>query len=139
MDENARNVTIEQADFTVRTYNCLHRAEIKTLGEIADKTQGELLKIRNLGKKNLEEILNKLNEYDVCGLANAGEIDVDETGNGETKAKCEECDQDLTVWREENDGGFTVYMKCEHCRKVWKITCDKEGVATAFETFVARD
>ena len=139
MDENARNVTIEQANFTVRTYNCLHRAGIKTLGEIADKTQKELQKIRNLGKKNLEEILNKLNEYDVCGLANAGEIDVDETGNGEAKAKCEDCGENLTVWQEENDGGFTVYMKCENCHKTWKITCDKEGAATAFETFIARD
>ena len=58
MNTKAREVTIEQVGFSVRTYNCLNRVGVKTLGELADKTQEELLKVRNLGERNLEEIMD---------------------------------------------------------------------------------
>ncbi|MBQ4269760.1 MAG: hypothetical protein IJB97_08960 [Clostridia bacterium] len=62
---DATAITIEDAGFTVRTYNCLKRAKFRTLGDVAGKTSRELYKVRNLGLKNLEEIVTKLKEYDL--------------------------------------------------------------------------
>ncbi len=54
------DMPLEKMGFTVRTYNCLKRAGIKTAGDISKKTSGDLLKVRNLGKTNRTEIINKL-------------------------------------------------------------------------------
>lgn len=56
-------ITIQDASFNVRTYNCLKRAGYKTLGEISEKTEKDLYKVRNLGKRGVEEIKRKLNFY----------------------------------------------------------------------------
>ena len=53
---------IEDLDFSVRTYNCLKRAQINTVGDLVAKTMDEMIKVRNLGKKSLEEIIEKLDE-----------------------------------------------------------------------------
>ena len=58
--DNLLKMNIDQAGFSVRTYNCLRRAKIKTLGEIVNKTPDQLLKIRNLGHIGVNEINNKL-------------------------------------------------------------------------------
>lgn len=63
--ENARKMTIEQAEFSVRTYNCLRRAGIRTIGELANKTPEQLLKVRNLGRNGINEINNKLRKLGV--------------------------------------------------------------------------
>lgn len=64
MDENDRNklleMTIEELDLSVRSYNCLKRAGINTVGELCAKTDEEMIKVRNLGKKSLEEVKQKL-------------------------------------------------------------------------------
>ena len=57
------NWAIENFGFSVRTYNCLKRAGFKTLPEIARLTKSQAMKIRNLGRKSLDELERKLNEW----------------------------------------------------------------------------
>ena len=53
-------MTIEELDLSVRSFNCLKRANINTVEELIGKTQDEMMKVRNLGRKSLEEIENKI-------------------------------------------------------------------------------
>jgi DNA-binding CsgD family transcriptional regulator len=53
---------LEELDFSVRAFNCLRRAGKNTLGEIADMTMDELLRVRNLGRKSAQEVINRLAE-----------------------------------------------------------------------------
>ena len=55
-------MTIEELDLSVRSYNCLKRAGIHTAQELASRTEEEMMKVRNLGRKSLEEVVAKLNE-----------------------------------------------------------------------------
>jgi len=55
-------MTIEELDLSVRSYNCLKRAGIHTTHELAMKTEEEMMKVRNLGRKSLEEVTSKLEE-----------------------------------------------------------------------------
>ena len=55
-------MTIEELDLSVRSYNCLKRAGIHTAQELANRTEEEMMKVRNLGRKSLEEVVWKLNE-----------------------------------------------------------------------------
>ncbi|MCL5290256.1 MAG: DNA-directed RNA polymerase subunit alpha [Firmicutes bacterium] len=55
-------MTIEELDLSVRSYNCLKRAGINTVEELIQKNEEDMMKVRNLGKKSLEEVINKLNE-----------------------------------------------------------------------------
>lgn len=63
-DERERilDMTIEELDLSVRSYNCLKRAGINTVGELINKTEDDMMKVRNLGKKSLEEVQQKLEE-----------------------------------------------------------------------------
>ena len=54
--------SIDDLDFTVRAYNCLKRANILTLADLVDKSENEMMKIRNLGKKSLKEVLDKVKD-----------------------------------------------------------------------------
>ena len=56
------NFTIEELDLSVRSYNCLKRAGINTVEELTNKTSEDMMKVRNLGRKSLEEVLAKLKE-----------------------------------------------------------------------------
>ena len=60
--ERILDMTIEELDLSVRSYNCLKRAGINTVGELVRKTEEEMMKVRNLGKKSLEEVEHKLIE-----------------------------------------------------------------------------
>lgn len=53
---------IEELEFSVRSYNCLKRAGIHSVGEILTKTEHDMMKVRNLGKKSLEEVIQKVND-----------------------------------------------------------------------------
>ncbi len=53
---------IEEIEFSVRAYNCLKRANIHTMQDLIDKKEVEVTKIRNLGKKSLKEVIDKVNE-----------------------------------------------------------------------------
>lgn len=55
-------MSVEELDLSVRSYNCLKRAGINTVEELISRTEEEMMKVRNLGKKSLEEVLNKLAE-----------------------------------------------------------------------------
>ena len=59
--EKLLEMTIEDLDLSVRSYNCLKRSGAKTVKDLVDKTQDELMKVRNLGRKSLEEVIGKLN------------------------------------------------------------------------------
>ena len=60
--EKVLEMTVEELDLSVRSFNCLKRAGINTVSELTDKTEDEMMKVRNLGKKSLEEVQEKLDE-----------------------------------------------------------------------------
>ncbi|MGL4383043.1 MAG: DNA-directed RNA polymerase subunit alpha C-terminal domain-containing protein, partial [Bacilli bacterium] len=60
--EKVLDMPIEDLDLSVRSYNCLKRASIQTVQELVDKTEDDMNKIRNLGKKSLKEIKEKITE-----------------------------------------------------------------------------
>ena len=60
--EKVLEMTIEELDLSVRSYNCLKRAGINTVEELANKSEDDMMKVRNLGKKSLEEVIQKLEE-----------------------------------------------------------------------------
>ena len=60
--EKVLEMTVEELDLSVRSFNCLKRAGINTVDELTDKTEDEMMKVRNLGKKSLEEVQEKLAE-----------------------------------------------------------------------------
>ena len=65
--EKILEMTIEELDLSVRSFNCLKRAGINTVEDLTNKTEEEMMKVRNLGKKSLEEVINKLHSlgYDL--------------------------------------------------------------------------
>ena len=65
-------MTIEELDLSVRSFNCLKRANINTVEDLVSKTQDEMIKVRNLGRKSLEEVIQKLA---MMGLSLASEDD----------------------------------------------------------------
>ena len=60
--EKVLEMSIEELDLSVRSYNCLKRAGINTVEDLANKTEEEMMKVRNLGRNSLEEVLNKMAE-----------------------------------------------------------------------------
>ena len=58
--EKKLEMTIEDLDLSVRSYNCLKRAGINTLQDLTVKSEAEMMRVRNLGRKSLEEGKNKL-------------------------------------------------------------------------------
>ncbi|MBC2856357.1 MAG: DNA-directed RNA polymerase subunit alpha [Cetobacterium sp.] len=72
-DDNVLNIKIEELDLTVRSFNCLKKAGIEEVGQLARMSMNELLKIKNLGRKSLDEILEKMKElgFDLNGNGSA--------------------------------------------------------------------
>lgn len=60
--EKALEMTIEELELSVRSFNCLKRAAINTVEELTQKSEEDMMKVRNLGKKSLDEVKNKLEE-----------------------------------------------------------------------------
>lgn len=60
--EKALEMTIEELELSVRSFNCLKRASINTVEELTERTEEDMMKVRNLGKKSLDEVKNKLEE-----------------------------------------------------------------------------
>jgi DNA-directed RNA polymerase subunit alpha len=58
--EKVLEMTIEELDMSVRSFNCLKRAGIDTVEDLVNKTEDDMIKVRNLGKKSLEEVIHKL-------------------------------------------------------------------------------
>ena len=59
--EKVLEMTIEELDLSVRSYNCLKRAGINTVEDLTNKSEEDMMKVRNLGRKSLEEVINKIN------------------------------------------------------------------------------
>ena len=68
--DKVMEMTIDDMDLSVRSYNCLKRANINTVEDLIYKTEEEMMKVRNLGRKSLEEVINKLS---MMGLSLAAE------------------------------------------------------------------
>ena len=85
LPQGVKNISIDEMNFSVRTYSCLRRGCISTLEELSNTTESDLMKIRNLGTKSMEEIVSKLDEYGIK-LAENNEQESEEelhTGEGE--------------------------------------------------------
>ena len=122
----ATAITIEDAGFTAKTYNCLKRAKFRTLGDIAGKTERELYKVRNLGLKSMKEILMKLNEHNL-----SLKVDVDVEYEEYCKMEAEGC---LEVEKApQRIMAFQVMMRDSH----GTIETDNWGVVTNAGTFDA--
>lgn len=63
--EKVLDKTIEELDLSVRSYNCLKRADIQTVKDLTERTEADMMKVRNLGQKSLEEIKEKLADLGV--------------------------------------------------------------------------
>ena len=68
--EKVLETTIEELDLSVRSYNCLKRAGINTVQDLTTRSENAMMKVRNLGRKSLEEVIAKL---DGMGLALASD------------------------------------------------------------------
>jgi len=65
------DMTIEELDLSVRSFNCLKRAGINTVEDLVNRTEEDMMKVRNLGRKSLEEVINKLT---AMGLSLSNEV-----------------------------------------------------------------
>ena len=61
-------MNIEDMDLSVRSYNCLKRAGIHTVEDLTKKTEDDMLKVRNLGRKSLDDVIQKIHSYGLCLL-----------------------------------------------------------------------
>ena len=69
--EKVLEMSIDELELSVRSFNCLKRAGINTVEELTNKTSDDMMKVRNLGRKSLEEVLAKLKEL---GLSLRGDM-----------------------------------------------------------------
>lgn len=65
-NEKILEMTIDELDLSVRSYNCLKRASINTVEDLISKTEEDMMKYRNLGRKSLEEVIAKLDSLGLC-------------------------------------------------------------------------
>ncbi len=67
VETSLEDMRIEELDFTVRSYNCLKKAGVNSISDLTSMSYSELLKIKNLGRKSLNEIIDKMRElgYDL--------------------------------------------------------------------------
>ena len=61
--EKVLDLTIDELDLSVRSFNCLKRAGISTVEDLINKSEEDMMKVRNLGRKSLEEVIAKLNSF----------------------------------------------------------------------------
>ena len=61
--EKVLDLTIDELDLSVRSFNCLKRAGINTVEDLINKSEEDMMKVRNLGRKSLEEVIAKLNSF----------------------------------------------------------------------------
>ena len=64
--EKVLEMTIEELDLSVRSFNCLKRASIDTVEDFINRSEEDMIKVRNLGRKSLEEVIQKLNSLGLC-------------------------------------------------------------------------
>lgn len=64
-EDKVKEMNIDELELSVRSYNCLKRAGINTVGELCNRTSEDMMKVRNLGRKSLEEVIAKLKELNL--------------------------------------------------------------------------
>ncbi|KRN04266.1 MULTISPECIES: DNA-directed RNA polymerase subunit alpha [Holzapfeliella] len=64
-EEQKLEMTIEELDLSVRSYNCLKRAGINTVQDLSDRSESDMMRVRNLGRKSLEEVKQKLSDLNL--------------------------------------------------------------------------
>ena len=96
-DIAAYSMPIEDLDFSMRSYNCLKREEIHTVGELAARTESDLLDIRNFGDKSINEVKVKLSEL---GLA------LKDSPNDFDPSTVEGYDAETGEWTEDAEVGY---------------------------------
>ena len=112
-----RDIPIEEMNLSVRSFNCLKRAGINTSGDLFDKTEAELMKVRNLGKKSLREVLIKRKELSSCM---SQEAKYNYNYQSFTKLMLDICnlleqrDEILFSCRKQNDDTVNYYTAKEH-------------------------
>ena len=82
-DPTIPSVRIEELDFSVRTYNCLKKANILTIAELVQYTEADLMQIRNFGRKSLTEVRDKLIEMNLPSLKGGSTVDLSEEDDSE--------------------------------------------------------
>lgn len=65
-EKHILDMAIEDLDLSVRSFNCLKRAGISVVGDLVSRTEEDMMKVRNLGRKSLEEVKKKLNDFDLA-------------------------------------------------------------------------
>ena len=63
--EKVLEMSIDELELSVRSYNCLKRAGLNTVAELAAKSEEDMIKVRNLGRKSLEEVIQKLHSMNL--------------------------------------------------------------------------
>ncbi|HHU24136.1 MAG TPA: DNA-directed RNA polymerase subunit alpha [Acholeplasmataceae bacterium] len=96
---------IEDLDLSVRSYNCLKRANINTVGELTQKTVEEMMKVRNLGRKSLKEVIEKLRDI---GLSLKSDDGYNDFAEGDDKDVTDKDEQDLDENAPPLDTGLSV-------------------------------
>ena len=81
------NMSVNEIELSVRAANCLNNANITTVGELAMKTEADMLKYRNFGKKSLNEIKDKLTELGTLGCKVDPELLEDNKTQTQTQSK----------------------------------------------------
>ena len=113
-----RDIPIEEMNLSVRSFNCLKRAGINTSGDLFDKTEAELMKVRNLGKKSLREVLIKRKELLDCDIPQKTTYKYDYQSF--TKLMLDICnlleqrDEVVFSCRKKNDDTVNYYTDKEH-------------------------
>ena len=113
-----RDIPIEEMNLSVRSFNCLKRAGINTSGDLFDKTEAELMKVQNLGKKSLREVLIKRKELLDCDIPQ--EVTYKYNYQSFTKLMLDICnlleqrDEVVFSCRKKNDDTVNYYTDKEH-------------------------
>lgn len=77
-EQRILNTTIEDLDLSVRSFNCLKRAGISVVGDLVARSEEDMMKVRNLGRKSLEEVKKKLEEYGLSFKSESGDYMIEE-------------------------------------------------------------
>ena len=113
-----RDIPIEEMNLSVRSFNCLKRAGINTSGDLFDKTEAELMKVQNLGKKSVREVLIKRKELLDCDIPQKTTYKYDYQSF--TKLMLDICnlleqrDEVVFSCRKKNDDTVNYYIDKEH-------------------------
>ena len=121
LKEKVLNMTVEDLNLSIRSYGCLKRGQINTIRDLTEKTYDQLLMIKNMGKKSIEEVISKLNSL---GLQ-LKEIELQDVS-----LNCSDGNAEAVFESTNNNDGI---FEC-HC-----ASCDKVFIPAAMHIYKERD